>query len=174
MADASATKGSKRSKASRANRKRLTKAQAATMIAKQNVAIAIKQLTEAVRVLLHAQSGGPKELRIAKVVRATTKGLIAARKKLRKAEKKQRKAAARLRKATTRTPVAAAKDNHPVRKAKVHHAASPAAERGRRKPKRVRRKSARRSDAQLTGVTVAAANSRGSEPASEVVGSIMP
>ena len=113
------------------------------MTAKRNVAIATKQLTEAVRALLHAQSGSPKEVRSAKAVRATTKGLVAARKKLRKAEKKRKKAAARLRKATTRTPVAAAK-GRPVRTARVRNAASPAPEKGRRKPKRVPRKSARR------------------------------
>ena len=109
MAETSATKGSKRSKAYRANRKRLTKAQAAAMTARQNVAIATKQLTEAVRLLMHARSGSPKEVRSAKVVRATTKGLVAARKKLRKAEKKRKKAAARLRQANARTAIAAAK-----------------------------------------------------------------
>ena len=170
MAETSATKRSKRSKAYRANRKRLTKAQAVATIAKRNVAIATKQLTEAVRVLIHAQSGTPKEVRTAKVVRATAKGLVAARKKLRKAEKKRKKAAARLRKAT----LGGAAKGHPARRAKVRHAASPAAEKGRRKPKRVRRTRARRSDGQVAGGTVAVTNTSGSEPASEVVGSIMP
>jgi len=142
MAETSATKRLKRSKAYRANRKRLAKAQAAAMAAKLNVAIATKQLTGAVRVLLHAQSGSPKEVRTAKAVRATTKGLVAARKKLRKAEKKREKAAARLRKATPPTLVAPAK-GRPVRPAAVRHAASPAAEKGRRRPKREPRKSVR-------------------------------
>ena len=172
MTATSATKRSKRSKAYRANRKRLAKAQAVAAIAKRNVAIATKQLTEAVRMLLHAQSGSSKEVRTAKVVRATAKGLVAARKKLRKAEKKQKKAAARLRKAAPRSLVAAAK-GHAVRTAKVRHATSRAAKKGRRKPKRVRGTRARRSDGQLAGAPVAAINASGNELASEVVAASM-
>lgn len=169
MAETKATKGSKRAKALRANRKRLSKAQAVVMTAKRNVAFATKQLTDAVRVLLHAQSGSPKEVRTAKVVRATTKGLVAARKTLRKAEKKRKKAAARVRKATPRSPAAAAK-RPPTRTPAARKAASSAPKKGRRKPKRVPRKPARRIDVQSAATTVAATSASESEPNNEVVG----
>jgi hypothetical protein len=137
MAETNATNGSRRSKAYRANRKRFAKAQAAVMTAKRNVAIATTQFTEAVRALLHAQFGSSKEVRTAKAVRATTKGVVAARKKLRRAEKKRKKAAARLRQAAPRPLLVAAK-GRPVRPAALRNATSPAPEKGRRKPKRVR------------------------------------
>ena len=136
MVETNATKRAKRSKAHRANRKRLTKAQAVVMNAKENVAVASRQLTGAVRELLHAQSGSSKEVRTAKAVRATTKGLVAARKKLRKAEKKQKKALARLRNATARTVVAAPQGRAARTAPVVRRAASPARKNALGLPKR--------------------------------------
>ena len=98
MAGSSGTRRSKDAKADRANRRRLAKADAGAMNAKRNVAIAVRQLTAAVRALMRGQPGSSKEARSAKVVRAATKDLVTARKKLRKAEKKRKKALARLRK----------------------------------------------------------------------------
>jgi DNA-binding ferritin-like protein len=86
----------------RTSRKRLAKAQTAVANAKRNVAIATKQLSEAVRALLHSRTGSSKEAQKAKSIRATTKDFVAARTKLRKAEKKRKKVAARLRKTTAR------------------------------------------------------------------------
>jgi hypothetical protein len=102
MAVASATNRSKRSKAYRANQKRLAKARAGTMNAKQNVAIAVRQLTAAVRNLIRVQAGSSQEVRAAKVARAATKDLVITRKKLRKAEKKRKKALVRAHKASPR------------------------------------------------------------------------
>ena len=99
-----AANSSKRSKAHRASQKRLAKARAGAMNAKQNVAVAIKQLTAAVRALIQVRAGSAQELRAAKVTRAATKDLVIARKKLRKAEKKRKKARAQLHKASGAYP----------------------------------------------------------------------
>lgn len=109
MASTSGTRESKRSKAYRARRRRLTKSHASAMNAKRNVAIAARQLTAAVRALIHA--GSSKEARSAKVVRAAAKDLVTARKKLRKAEKKREKALARL-----HTPSARARQGNRARR----------------------------------------------------------
>ena len=102
MPSTSGTKGSKHSKAYHARRRRLTKADASAMNAKRNVAIAVRQLTAAVRTLIHVQAGSSKEARSAKVVRAAAKDLVTARKKLRRAVKKRKKALARLSTPSTR------------------------------------------------------------------------
>ncbi len=162
MGKSSAKKGSKRSKVNEASQRRLVKAQTAAANAKRNVAIATKQLNEAVRALIHSQAGSSKEAQSAKHVRAVTKDLVAARKRLRKAEKKRKKVAARLLKTTTRT---AREGSNPggSRKRAARKAAPPAPKKRPHLPGRAMRKP----DVVSTAVT--AGSPTGGAPNSEAI-----